>query len=234
MTTLSCKVTLVESITDTVYRVRLTAKNEEFSFQAGQYLTVVMGDRDKRPFSIASTPSETDFLELHIGASEVNRYAMAVMDKILRENDITVELPFGDAWLREDSDRPLLLIAGGTGYSYARSIMLTSLANQPQRKIVLCWGGREQKHLYDLELLQELSLKYPQLTILPVVEHPDETWQSNSGTVLSVIMQQLDSLAEYDIYIAGPFEMARIARERFCSERNAQKDRIFSDAFAFI
>ncbi len=234
MTTLSCKVTLVESITDTVYRVKLDTENGAFSFKAGQYLTVVMGERDKRPFSIASTPSETNFLELHIGASEVNRYAMAVMDKILKENKITIELPFGDAWLREDSNGPLLLIAGGTGYSYVRSIMLTSLEKYPQRKITLCWGGREQKHLYDLELLQELSLTYPQLTILPVVEHPDENWYGYSGTVLSVIMQQMSSLAEYDIYIAGPFEMARIARERFCSERNAQKDRIFSDAFSFI
>ena len=82
MTTLSCKVTSVEAITDTVYRVRLVP-DAAFSFRAGQYLMVVMDERDKRPFSMASTPDEQAFIELHIGASELNLYAMAVMDRIL-------------------------------------------------------------------------------------------------------------------------------------------------------
>ena len=87
MTTLSCKVTSVETITDTVYRVRLLP-SAPFSFRAGQYLMVVMDERDKRPFSIASTPMDTDFIELHIGASDMNLYAMAVMDRILKEDTL--------------------------------------------------------------------------------------------------------------------------------------------------
>ena len=73
MTTLSCKVTSVEAITDTVYRVRLVP-DAAFSFRAGQYLMVVMDERDKRPFSMASTPDEQGFIELHVGASELNLY----------------------------------------------------------------------------------------------------------------------------------------------------------------
>ena len=76
MTTLSCKVTSVEAITDTVYRVRIVP-DAAFSFRAGQYLMVVMDERDKRPFSMASTPDEKGFIELHIGASEINLYAKA-------------------------------------------------------------------------------------------------------------------------------------------------------------
>lgn len=68
MTILSCKVTSVEAITDTVYRVRLVPE-QPFSFKAGQYLMVVMDERDKRPFSLASTPTQQDYIELHIGAS---------------------------------------------------------------------------------------------------------------------------------------------------------------------
>jgi len=111
MTTLSCKVTSVDAITDTVYRVRLVPE-AAFSFRAGQYLMVVMDERDKRPFSMASTPAEQEFIELHIGASELNLYAMAVMDRILKEREIDVDIPHGEAWLREDEDRPLILIAG--------------------------------------------------------------------------------------------------------------------------
>lgn len=233
MTTLSCKVTSVEAITDTVYRVRLVPE-ADFSFRAGQYLMVVMDERDKRPFSLASTPMEKDIIELHIGASELNLYAMAVMERIQQQREIMVDIPHGDAWLREDSQRPMILIAGGTGFSYARSILLTALAQQPDRDIAIYWGGRESHHLYDLEELNALAVRHPNLKVVPVVEQTDAEWQGRSGTVLTAVMQDFGTLAGHDIYIAGRFEMAKIARERFCAERGAQEAQIFGDAFAFI
>ncbi len=167
MTTLSCKVTSVEAITDTVYRVRIVP-DAAFSFRAGQYLMVVMDERDKRPFSMASTPDEKGFIELHIGASEINLYAKAVMDRILKDHQIVVDIPHGEAWLRDDEERPMILIAGGTGFSYARSILLTALARNPNRDITIYWGGREEQHLYDLCELEALSLKHPGLQVVPV------------------------------------------------------------------
>ncbi|WP_313628073.1 NAD(P)H-flavin reductase [Kosakonia sp.] len=233
MTTLSCKVTSVEAITDTVYRVRLVPE-ATFSFRAGQYLMVVMDERDKRPFSMASTPDQHDFIELHIGASELNLYAMAVMDRILKDREIVIDIPHGDAWLRDDEERPMVLIAGGTGFSYVRSILLTSLAQNPNRDITIYWGGREEKHLYDLSELEALSVDHPNLRVVPVVEQPEAGWRGRSGTVLAAVLQDFGSLAEHDIYIAGRFEMAKIARDLFCNERGAREDRLFGDAFAFI
>ncbi len=233
MTTLSCKVISVESINDTVYRVRLVPETE-FSFRAGQYLMVVMDENDKRPFSLASTPMEKDIIELHIGASEMNLYAMAVMEKIRDQRSVTVDMPHGKAALREDSDRPIILVAGGTGFSYARSILLTALANQPDREIAIYWGGREPHHLYDLEELNALAVRHPNLKVVPVVEQPDSDWQGRTGTVLPAVIQDYSSLQPYDIYIAGRFEMAKVARERFCAERDAVSGQIYGDAFAFI
>ena len=89
-------------------------------------------------------------------------------------------------------------------------------------------------HLYDLNELEALSIKYPQLKVIPVVEQPEDGWRGRTGTVLSAVLQDYGSLAEQDIYIAGRFEMAKIARERFCAERGAQEAYIFGDAFAFI
>ena len=172
MTTLSCKVTSVDAITDTVYRVRLVPE-AAFSFRAGQYLMVVMDERDKRPFSMASTPDQHDYIELHIGASELNLYAMAVMDRILKEREIVIDIPHGDAWLRDDEERPMVLIAGGTGFSYVRSILLTSLAKPPDRDITIYLGGREAQHLYDLSELEALSVTHPNQNVLPVVAQPD-------------------------------------------------------------
>lgn len=233
MTILRCKVTSVDAITDTVYRVRLLPEST-FTFQAGQYLMVVMDERDKRPFSLASTPSEKRFIELHIGASELNLYAMAVMDRILARHEIIVDIPHGEAWLRTESENPLLLVAGGTGFSYVRSILLTALERNPQREIAVYWGGRESQHLYDLSELEALSLAHPNLRVEAVVEQPESGWRGRSGTVLAAVMKDYCSLANYDIYIAGRFEMAKIARERFSAERHADPERMFSDAFAFI
>lgn len=233
MATLSCKVTSVDEITDTVYRVRLVPE-AVFSFRAGQYLMVVMDERDKRPFSLASTPGELAFIELHIGASELNPYAMAVMDRILKDREIVVDIPHGDAWLRDEDDRALILIAGGTGFSYVRSILLTALVRDPQRDITVYWGGREEKYLYDLSELNTLALRHPSLRIEPVVEQSPEGWQGRKGTVLTAVMQDFSTLNEHDIYIAGRFEMAKIARELFCNERDARVDRLYGDAFSFI
>ncbi len=233
MTTLSCKVTSVDAITETVYRVRLVP-DSPFSFRAGQYLMVVMDERDKRPFSMASTPDEQGFIELHIGASELNLYAMAVMDRILKDREIVIDIPHGDAWLRDEDDRPLILIAGGTGFSYVRSILFTALARNPSREIAIYWGGREEKHLYDLAELEALSVNHPNLCVVPVVEQPEEAWRGRSGTVLTAVMQDFGTLSEHDIYIAGRFEMAKIARDLFCNERGAREDRMFGDAFSFI
>jgi len=194
----------------------------------------VMDERDKRPFSMASTPMEKEIIELHIGASEINLYAMAVMERIQQQREITVDIPHGDAWLREEGERPLILIAGGTGFSYARSILLTALAQQPQRDIAIYWGGRELKHLYDLDELNALAVKHPNLKVIPVVEQPEEGWEGRNGTVLTAVMQDYGTLSEHDIYIAGRFEMAKIARDRFCAERGALEAHMYGDAFAFI
>ncbi|MGL9733373.1 MAG: NAD(P)H-flavin reductase [Symbiopectobacterium sp.] len=233
MTTLSCKVTSVEAITGTVYRVRLLPE-APFSFRTGQYLMVVMDKRDKRPFSMASTPMEQQFIELHVGVSELNLYAMEVMDHILKDRALMVDIPHGEAWLREESDRPLILIAGGAGFSYVRSILLTVLAHQPEREVAIYWGGREIKHLYDLTELQILASQHANLQVIPVVEQPEKEWNGRTSTVLSAVLQDYGTLSGHDIYIAGRFEMAKIARERFCKERGALIHHLYSDAFSFI
>lgn len=232
MATLSCKVTSVESITDTVYRVILLPDGP-FHFKAGQYLMVIMDERDKRPFSMASTPANNETIELHIGASEINLYAMAVMDRILDQRRIDIDIPHGKAWFRENSQNPMILVAGGTGFSYTHSILLAALMENPSRDITFYWG-RQLEHLYDLGELQALSERYPNLKVIPIVEQPDEQWRGRSGTVLSGVLEDFGDLSSYDIYIAGRFEMAKIARERFCAERNAKPEQLFGDAYEFI
>uniref|UniRef100_A0A3B0LXI9 NAD(P)H-flavin reductase n=1 Tax=Arsenophonus endosymbiont of Trialeurodes vaporariorum TaxID=235567 RepID=A0A3B0LXI9_9GAMM len=233
MSTLSCEVVSIESITDTVYRVRLLPDGQ-FSFRAGQYLMVIMDERDKRPFSLASIPSEKKLIELHIGASEFNLYAMAVMERIFAQNNINIDIPHGKAWFRQGSKKPIILIAGGTGFSYTRSILYAALEENPDRDITFYWGGRRLENLYYLGELQSLSEQYRNIKIIPVVEQPESDWRGRTGTVLSAVLDDFGSLTKYEIYIAGRFEMAKIARERFCSERGISPEYLYGDAFEFI
>ena len=118
--------------------------------------------------------------------------------------------------------------------SAAAGILLAALAENPQRDITFYWGGRQLEHLYDLGELQAISERYPNLKVIPVVEQPDENWRGRTGTVLSTVLEDFGDLSGHDIYIAGRFEMAKIARDRFCGERNAKATQLFGDAFDFL
>ena len=235
---IQCKVKSIESLACNTYRILLLPE-KPIAFKAGQYLMVVMGEKDKRPFSIASSPCRHEGeLELHIGAADHNVYASEVVEamKSALKNDtsITVDAPHGDAWVREESDRTLLLIAGGTGFSYVRSILDHCVAQQKNNPIYLYWGARDDCQLYAKDELIELATKYSNVHFIPVVEQASDEWSGKLGNVLEAINEDFESLADHDIYIAGRFEMAGAARELFTQNKQARSDRMFADAYAFI
>ncbi|MGF1699785.1 NAD(P)H-flavin reductase [Photobacterium makurazakiensis] len=234
---IKCEVKSVESLACNTFKILLQPE-AAIEFKAGQYLLAVMGEKDKRPFSIASSPCRDNELELHIGAAEHNPYAMEVVEAMkaaLASGDsIEIEAPHGDAWVREDSDKPLLLIAGGTGFSYVRSILDNCLSRGVNQPIFVYWGGRDECQLYANDELQTLAAQYRNLTYVPVVEMAPENWQGKVGNVLEAVSDDFVSLSAYDIYICGRFEMAGAAREQFSAEKGAERERMFADAFAFI
>ena len=124
MNTVNCQIESLISLTPHVYKA-LLKPSEKVDFIAGQYLNFVMSEEDKRPFSIASSPN-SDLIELQIGAFVADSYPMQVIERIKSSQadnkPITIEIPLGDAQLRTESERPLLLLAGGTGFSYIKSM----------------------------------------------------------------------------------------------------------------
>lgn len=69
---------------------------------------------------------------------------------------------------------------------------------------------------------------------VPVVEEAPEVWHGQTGNVLEAITQSFESLADFDIYIAGRFEMAGAARDLFTQNKEAKRDHMYADAYAFI
>lgn len=228
----SCKVTALETLSTNVYRVLLELP-EVIEFVAGQYLQVVMGERDKRPFSIASCPSKTRELELHIGATPDNPYAMEVIEAIRANGELTVEAPLGNAGYREASERPLILIAGGTGFSYTWSILQAHLRSGAKRPITLYWGGRKATDLYYDEKLKQLSAEYANFHYRPVVEEAGADWHGAIGLVPHAVLAEQSDLNEADVYVAGRFEMVRVIRDDFHA-RGLPLEQLYGDALAFI
>lgn len=231
MQAIECKVHSLTPLTDYVYKALLKPASP-VSHLAGQYLNFVMSEEDKRPFSIASAPN-AEFIELQIGAFGEDSYAMQVIDKLKASDTVTVELPLGNAQLREDSERPVLLVAGGTGFSYIKSMFEHLAAEKSQRKVVVYWGLREPSACYELEKTAATVASLSNGEFIPVIENPAEDWQGKSGMVHKAVMADIENLADYDIYIAGRFDMVGVLRDDFIA-KGGIKEQMYADAFAFI
>ena len=231
MNAINCQVHLLEPLTPYVYKVLLKPE-QAVDFLPGQYLNFVMSDEDKRPFSIASTPGD-EFIELQIGAFGADSYPMQVIERLKNSTSVNIEIPLGTAQLRLESERPLLLLAGGTGFSYIKS-MFEYLANQGStRPIIVYWGLRDTSASYELEKTQQTINRLANASFIPVIENPTPQWQGKSGLVHEVVMQDIMSLEPYDIYLAGRFDMVGRIRQDFV-EQGALIEHMYADAFAFI
>jgi aquacobalamin reductase/NAD(P)H-flavin reductase len=214
----------------------LLKPSEKVDFIAGQYLNFVMSDEDKRPFSIASSPN-SDLIELQIGAFVADSYPMQVIECIKASFEsgeaVTIEIPAGNAQLRTESERPLLLLAGGTGFSYIKSMFEYLSEQNSQRHIKVYWGLREESAVYELEKTIATIAKLPHATFIPVVENAEASWKGETGLVHQAAMNDIASFESYDIYLAGRFEMVGAIRSDFV-EHGALLEHMYADAFAYI
>lgn len=186
---LNCDVLECVQMNDHTYKVILRSQ-KCISFKAGQYLFYVLNDDDKRPFSIANTP-DSQLLELHIGASKHSDFALKVVEHIKirqkKKQKVKVEVGHGNAWLRDDSKRPKLLIAGGTGFSYIKSLLEQVIENNPDDTIFVYWGAKTLKDLYYHNHILELKKRYKNFNYEAVIEVEDKNWKGREGNVLDIV-----------------------------------------------
>jgi aquacobalamin reductase/NAD(P)H-flavin reductase len=231
MKTIRCQVEKITPFNDAVYQVFLKP-DVAFEFKAGQYLSVVMGEQDKRPFSIASAPG-AEFIELHIGAAVSESYPMQVVERLKSAGYIDIEAPAGEAFLRHESHRPRIMIAGGTGFSYIKSIVEAQIAMGQTVHTQFYWGCRNQDAMYYETIARKWHQAHAWLEFIPVVEDADKDWLGKQANLLDQIQSDYVSLNGYDVYIAGRFDMVGAARQRF-REMGIEEAHLYGDAFAFI
>ncbi|MCL2914613.1 NAD(P)H-flavin reductase [Shewanella corallii] len=231
MKNIRCQIEKITPFNDAVYQVVLKPE-QPVEHKAGQYLLVVMGENDKRAFSIAS-PQGGDTIELHIGAAVTESYPMQVVERLRNESHIDILAPGGEAWLRHDAKRPRLMIAGGTGFSYIKSLIEEQIQLGQTVETTLYWGCRTKDSMYYEQIARQWHDAHPWLRFVPVVEKADEAWDGKEGNLLEQLKKDFVSLNGYDIYIAGRFDMVGAAREVF-REMGVEEEHLYGDAFAFI
>ena len=229
--TIQAEVVSIEAVTDFVNIVKLKPLSE-IAFEAGQYLQIVLSDEDKRIFSVGSSPN-SELIELHIGAGPEDSYPRGALNHMAENQTVTLEVGLGNAQLKQDVSRPIILMAGGTGFSYTKSIADFLAETQPAQTVLLYWGVKQEESLYAKEEMEKWAEKHEHFQFIPVVEEPSDTWQGKTGYVHKAVMEDIVSLEPYEIYLAGPFKMAGVAREDFI-QHGAIKEQMHADAFAFI
>lgn len=208
--------------------------NERMQFMAGQYIEFLLKDGKRRAFSLANPPHHDELLELHLRLVPGGQFTQYVFSEMHEKAILRLEGPFGSFYLREDSDRPLIFVAGGTGFAPIKGIIEHAIHHKDQRPIHLYWGARTLEDLYMNQLPMQWQAEHPQIKYTPVLSEPlpEDNWQGRTGLVHVAVMEDFDELNDYQIYCCGAPQMVDIAHLAF-QAHGLPAEEFFSDAFTY-
>lgn len=208
--------------------------SERLQFVAGQYLEFILKDGKRRAFSIANAPHYDALIELHLRLVPGGQFTQYVFEEMPEKAILRIEAPLGTFYLREESTKPIIFVAGGTGFAPIKGIIEHMIHFGMQREIVLYRGGRLQSDLYMNELSQRWAEFLPNLRYIPVLseEPADSGWQGRTGLVHEAVLADYPDLSEHQAYVCGAPGMVEIAHKTFV-EQGLPADEFFSDAFTF-
>jgi len=236
--TLPTKVTKKEFLSHDVVRLYLKLpETERMQFRAGQYIDILLPDGRRRSFSLANAPHDDALIELHIRHVDGGDFTGYVMDELHEKDILRIEGPHGSFFLHEETQRPLIFMAGGTGFAPIKGIIEHALAEGLTQPMHLYWGVREKKDLYLDELPKKWAKYLPHFHFVPVFSEPatdsDQSENMRTGYVHDAVIEDFpEGMAEFDIYASGPPVMVHAGFDAF-KKHGLTEDRYFSDAFEF-
>ncbi|QWD68020.1 CDP-6-deoxy-delta-3,4-glucoseen reductase [Polynucleobacter sp. VK25] len=210
---------------------------ERFQFLAGQYLEFLLKDGQRRAYSIANAPEQEGPLELHIRHLPGGLFTDFVFGSVtpaLKEKDILrFEGPLGSFFLREDSKKPIIFVAAGTGFAPIKSIIEQMQAKKIHRPIHLYWGGRRPSDLYLEDLCKSWETEIPDFKYIPVISDalPEDAWQGRTGFVHQAVMTDHPDMKSFQVYACGAPVMVNAARNDFSAKCQLPEEEFFADSF---
>jgi CDP-4-dehydro-6-deoxyglucose reductase len=208
--------------------------NERMQFLAGQYIEFILKDGQRRAFSLANAPHNDEFLELHLRLVPGGKFTEHVFNEMQEKAILRIEGPFGSFYLREDSKKPLIFLAGGTGFAPIKGLIEHMLHQQMQREIVLYWGVKTLADLYMDALPKAWASIHPNLKFIPVLSEPlqSDAWQGRTGMVHQAVLDDFEDLSQHEVYCCGAPVMVDTANAAF-KQSGLPADAFFSDAFTY-
>jgi CDP-4-dehydro-6-deoxyglucose reductase len=232
---LPCRVSDTKQLAHDVMRLDLKLpEGTDFKFLAGQYIDFLLKTGHRRSFSIANAPHDGEHLELHIRHAKGGEFTDFVFEHLETRALLRMEGPLGSFYLREDSERPIIFMAGGTGFAPIKGIIEHALHKGITRPMYLYWGVRSRRDLYMDELPRQWAAEHEYITYVPVLSDPqaEDNWQGRTGFVHDAIMADFDDLSGFDIYAGGPPQMVHSGFDAFAT-KGLTEEHYFSDSFEY-
>ena len=232
---LPARVASLKRLADDVMEMTLKLPaSEKMNFYAGQYIEFIMRDKTRRAFSVANSPDNNEYLELHIRNVPDGVFTNHVFDSMKEKAMVRIEGPFGQFYIRDTSNRPLVMVAGGTGFAPIKSILEKLIEEGDTRPVKLYWGARAKADLYRADLAENWASQYEHINYIPVLSEAkdEDNWQGRTGFVHEAVAEDISNINTYDVYMAGPPVMINAAKETF-SEQGLPVDQLFSDSFEY-
>lgn len=235
---LPCRVRAMNELAPDVRRVEFQLPaSEKFRFAAGQYVDLLLKDGSRRSYSMANAPHEDSGLVVHIRHMPGGRFTdqvFGVTDPGLKVKDILrLEGPLGTFFLREDSDKPLLLLASGTGFAPIRSMVESMIHQGITRPVSFYWGGRRPHDLYEHATAQSWETRHPHFRYVPVVSDalPEDAWSGRTGYVHQAVIDDFPDLSGHQVYACGAPVVVSAAQRDFVQHCGLSEEEFFADSF---
>jgi CDP-4-dehydro-6-deoxyglucose reductase len=225
------KVASMERLNDEVMSLHLTLpESERLQFLAGQYVEFILKDGRRRAFSIANAPHNDSTLEFHIRHIKGGEFTSHVFDEMSVGEILRIEGPLGSFFLREESERPIIMLATGTGFGPVKGIIEHAIAEHSHRRIYIYWGARTKDGLYMHELAQKWAEDNANIEYRPVLSRPDAGWEGRTGHVQDAVLADFDDLSGFELYACGHPQMVYSAKD-VLGAIGLEPDHCYSDAF---
>jgi CDP-4-dehydro-6-deoxyglucose reductase len=206
---------------------------DKLAYRAGQYVEFILRDGARRSYSMANAPHTGTLMELHIRHMPGGKFTDHVFGAMKEKEILRIEGPYGSFYLREDSDKPIILLASGTGFAPIKALIEHLQHLNSPRSVTLYWGGRRPQDLYLDTWVQEQCKVMPALRYVPVISDslPEDQWNGRSGFVHRAVLEDFPDLAAFEVYACGAPIVVDSARSDFTTFSHLPQDAFFADAF---
>jgi CDP-4-dehydro-6-deoxyglucose reductase len=207
--------------------------NERLQYRAGQYIEFILKDGKRRSYSMANAPHLDQQVTLHIRHMPGGVFTDHVFNTMKVRDILRFEGPLGTFFLREESGKPIVLLASGTGFAPIKAIIEHAINKKTERPMVLYWGGRRPKDLYMNALCEEWARTLPNFKYLPVLSDTlaEDAWNGRTGFVHRAVMEDIPDLSAYQIYACGAPVMVESAQRDFVTQCKLPDEEFYADSF---